>query len=329
MKALITGGAGFIGFHLAKELVEHGYEVVIADDFSRGVKDIFLSELEQNSNVSIISIDLMRKQDVLKIEGNFDYIYHLAAIIGVRNVLRHPYDVLTKNVILLMNLIDFAKLQKNLKRFIFSSTSEIYAGTLHFFNMEIPTPETTPLTITPLENARTSYMLSKIYGEALIQQSGVPFTVIRPHNFYGPRMGMSHVIPELLKKAYSASDGGSIEVFSVNHKRSFCYISDAVKMIRRLSENETSCCQAYNIGNESPEITIQEVAEIILKVTNKKIFIDAKPATEGSPERRCPAMQKTKECIDYTNEVSLEDGIKKTFDWYRTYIFDGSEVCAK
>lgn len=329
VKVLVTGGAGFIGYHLAKELLVQGYKVVIADDFSRGVKDQFLKELEQKSNAIIISVDLMRKENLLRLGGDFDYIYHLAAIIGVQNVLDHPYEVLQKNVILLMNLIDFARTQKGLKRFIFASTSEIYAGTLQFFQMDVPTPEATPLTITPLENARTSYMLSKIYGEALMQQSKLPFTIIRPHNFYGPRMGMSHVIPELLKKAYNASDDGKIEVFSVNHKRSFCYISDAVKMICMLSEAKEACGQTYNIGNESPEVTMQEIAEIILRVTNRKIDIDAKPATEGSPARRCPAMHKTKECIGYSSEITLEEGIRKTFDWYKTYIFDGNEVCEK
>lgn len=329
MKALITGGAGFIGYHLAVELIRHGYEVTIVDDFSRGVKDGFIRELEQEKSISVVSADLMVKENVFDFENDFDYIYHLAAVIGVQNVLRNPYDVLQKNVVLLMNLIDFARLHQNLKRFVFASTSEIYAGTLQFFHMEIPTPETTPLAITPLDNARTSYMLSKIYGEALMWQSGLPFTIIRPHNFYGPRMGMSHVIPELLKKAYYAPEGESMEVFSANHKRSFCYISDAVRMIRLLAENEGACCQAYNIGNESPEVTMQEVAEIILKVTGRKLDISAGPVTQGSPERRCPAMHKTEDRIRYTSKVALEEGIRTTFDWYKTYVFDGNEVCAR
>ncbi len=329
MKALITGGAGFIGYHLAKELLEEGYDLVLADNFSRGVEDTFLKEFEENTKVTFVLEDLMLKENVMKMSKDFDYIYHFAAMIGVQNVLNHPYDVLEKNVQLLLHMIDFAKSQKNLKRFVFASTSEIYAGTLQYYDMKIPTPETTPLTITPLEHPRTSYMLSKIYGEALLQQSGLPFTIIRPHNFYGPRMGMSHVIPELLKKAFFAKDSEKLEVFSVDHKRTFCYISDAVMMIRKLAECREAEGQAFNIGNESPEVTILETAETVIKVVNKPMEIDARPATAGSPSRRCPDMKKTMNCIGYQGKVSLEEGIRKTFDWYKKYVFEGNEVSAK
>ena len=329
MKALITGGAGFIGYHLAKELLEQGYDLVLADNFSRGVEDTFLKKLEENPKVTFALEDLMLKENVMKMSKDFDYIYHFAAIIGVQNVLNHPYDVLEKNVQLLLHMIDFAKSQKNLKRFVFASTSEIYAGTLQYYDMKIPTPETTPLTITPLEHPRTSYMLSKIYGEALLQQSGLPFTIIRPHNFYGPRMGMSHVIPELLRKAFYAKDSEKLGVFSVDHKRTFCYISDAVMMIRKLAECKEAEGQAFNVGNEFPEVTILETAETVIKVINKPLEIDARPATAGSPARRCPDMKKTVNYIGCQGKVSLEEGIRKTFDWYKKYVFEGNEVSAK
>ena len=329
MKVLITGGAGFIGFHLTKNLIEYGYQIVLIDNFSRGVEDKFLKEIENNENVTFVSADLMNKESVMQLDNDFDYIYHLAAIIGVQNVLNHSYEVLQKNVELLIHMIDFARKQNHLRRFVFASTSEIYAGTLQYFGMDIPTPESTPLTITPLEHPRTSYMLSKIYGEALLRQSNIPYTIIRPHNFYGPRMGMSHVIPELLKKSYFMENNKKLEVFSVDHKRTFCYISDAVEIIRRLAESEQSMNEAFNVGNEGPEVTIREVAEIVLKVTSKNLEIDAQPATAGSPARRCPSMKKTTECIGYQGKISLAEGIQKTFDWYKEFIFSGNEISAK
>ena len=178
MKIMITGGAGFIGYHLARELIKRGHRIVLVDNFSRGVEDSFLQELQRNKDVEFAEIDLMDLTSLREIGNDFDYIYHLAAIIGVRNVLNHSYDVLKKNVEMLLHVINFAGEQSRLKRFIFASTSEVYAGTLQYFGMEIPTPETTPLTITALDNPRTSYMLSKIYGEALLHQTKLPFTII-------------------------------------------------------------------------------------------------------------------------------------------------------
>ena len=96
MKALITGGAGFIGYHLTKELLENGYEIVLVDNFSRGVEDVFLKDLERNSMVTFFTADLMIEENINKLDRDFDFIYHFAAIIGVQNVLNHPYYVLKK-----------------------------------------------------------------------------------------------------------------------------------------------------------------------------------------------------------------------------------------
>jgi nucleoside-diphosphate-sugar epimerase len=92
---------------------------------------------------------------------------------------------------MLENVLTLARDQRDFSRFLFASTSEVYAGTLQYFGMPIPTPENTPLAMTALDEPRTSYMISKIMGEAMCQQSGLPFTIFRPHNVYGPRMGMA------------------------------------------------------------------------------------------------------------------------------------------
>ena len=329
MKVLITGGAGFIGYHLTKKLASEGNTVVIYDDFSRGVTDSFLRELKHEYNVELRTGNLLDKTIVAGIEADFDYIYHLAAIIGVQNVLNRSYDVLVNNVILTVNAIEIAKKQNHLRRLLFASTSEVYAGTLAYHGLEFPTTEDTPLTISDLKHPRTSYMLSKIYGEALLRQSQVPYTIFRPHNFYGPRMGMSHVIPELLRKAYNNENNGKLQVFSADHKRTFCYIGDAVELITRLAVCEEAEGEEYNIGNEGPEVTMREVGEMVIDVTGKKLEIESLPPPPGSPERRCPSMKKTIKYTKYEPQTSLKDGIKKTFNWYKENVFDGNEVCEK
>ncbi len=326
-KVLITGGAGFIGYHLARNLAENGYSVDIADNFARGVKDNFLLELSNRRNVNLLDLDLLDKTSFETLDTNYNMVFHLAAIIGVQFVLKAPYDVLSKNIKLLQNAIEFSRKQKHLERFVFTSTSEIYAGTLRYFTLPIPTPETTPLAVTDLSESRTSYMLSKIYGEALCLHSGLPVTIIRPHNFYGPRMGLSHVVPELFRKAYF-SEEKELTVFSPDHQRTFCYIDDAVKMMRILAESEISAGEAFNVGNEAPETTIKFLAEKILKIAESNLVIKTGPVTEGSPSRRCPDMSKTIRTTGYTPVVSLEEGLKRTFHWYKTNVFlnDGNSA---
>jgi nucleoside-diphosphate-sugar epimerase len=316
VKILITGGAGFIGYHLARELVGNGAKVDLIDNFSRGNADDDLKNLLEHPSTSLINADMLTNKVPCT---DYDYIYHLAAIIGVSNVLNKPFDVLRYNVELTIKIIEWAKEQKSLSRLLFASTSEVYAGTLKHFSIEIPTPEDTALTITSLEHPRTSYMLSKIYGEALIIQSGLPYTIFRPHNIYGPRMGMAHVIPELLQKAYDLRHGESLPVFSPKHTRTFCYINDAVEMLIKMAETPGCQGEVLNLGQETNEISMKELAAMILGITEKDASIEEKEETSGSPVRRCPSMKKTKALLDIISSTDLEDGIMETYSWYNKH----------
>ena len=140
---------------------------------------------------------------------------------------------------------------------------------------------------------------------------------------------MSHIIPEQLKKVYFAGNGKEIEVFSPDHKRTFCYVSDAVEMIYRLAISEGSLNQSYNIGNEGPEVEIRDVVKTIVKIVGNDVKLKEMPATEGSPSRRCPSMKKTEEVIGYKGCVSLEKGIQKTFEWYKANVFSDNVESAK
>ena len=323
-KVLITGGAGFIGYHLAKKLTQGNYKVEILDNFSRGVNDSALSDLSKK--VKLIEFDLL-KEGINKLDKDYAYIYHLAAIVGVGNVLKSPYGVLDKNVSLLNKAIALGQNQKNLSRFIFTSTSEVYAGTLKYYGLEFPTLESTPLTVGELSQSRTSYMLSKIYGEAMALQSSLPTTIVRPHNFYGPRMGLSHVIPELMKKIIE-SKSDQLDVYSVDHKRTFCYIDDAVNAITLLAESNNSVGKAYNIGSDDEEIKMSELSQKIMKIIDKVLTINPLPPTPGSPERRCPSIEKLKKDTEYKSQYPLDDGLKQTFNWYHENIFSGKELSA-
>lgn len=320
-KILITGGAGFIGLHLARRLIDEGYQVDLLDNFARAVDDKELKEIMAHDKINFFNIDLLSHSQINKLNTDYDVIFHLAAIIGVTHVMENPYDVLYQNISMLGNMIDFAHRQKKLKRFLFASTSEVYAGALKHFNLLIPTPEDTPLTLTDLSHPRTSYMLSKIYGEAMCQQSDLSFTIFRPHNVYGPRMGMAHVIPEQLRKAHDAKDGDSIDVFSINHTRSFCYIDDAVEILFRMMINDNCNIKTLNLGNQGPEVKIKEVVQECFSVVGKKLFINEKPETPGSPKRRAPDMEISSSLINFESQINLHDGICRTYEWYKKNVF--------
>ena len=327
-KALITGGAGFIGGWLTKRLLDDGYHVDLVDNLSRGVQDDLITEFESNPAFSVRIADLRDPSSLDEIGDDYTHVIHFAALLGVQNVLDRPSAVLRDNVSMLETMLDLAARQSNLERFLFPSTSEVYVGTQQHFELPIPSPETTPLAVSPLEHPRTSYMLSKIYGEALCHQAGLPFTIIRPHNFYGPRMGLAHVVPQLLQRIHASADGDELVVYSIDHQRTFCFIDDAVEYIARLLSTEDAAGGTFNVGVQSPEMTIGDLATLLMGVVGRDLTIVPGETTPGSPHRRCPDMAHTIGVTGYEPSVSLTDGVTRTYDWYRARVFEGSQISA-
>jgi nucleoside-diphosphate-sugar epimerase len=222
--------------------------------------------------------------------------------------------------------VEVARRQKGLKRFAFASTSEVYAGTLEHGELAFPSPETSKLVLPDLGSPRTSYMLSKLYGEAMCRAAGIPVTMFRPHNVYGPRMGLSHVIPELLQRAYQARDGDQLVVHSVEHRRTFCYIDDAVEFIWRVTEAPGGEGDVFNVGVEEPEVSIGALAELITETVGRQLAIVPGEVTAGSPTRRAPDTSKIRAVTGHSPQVDLAQGVSRTFDWYRSKVFDADGV---
>ncbi|WP_336489261.1 NAD-dependent epimerase/dehydratase family protein [Methylobacterium nigriterrae] len=326
-KALVTGGAGFIGYHLARKLAAD-FEVDILDNQHRGVRDNALEDLLAKPGIRMLGLDLCDPAVARDIDRDYHLIFHFAAIIGVQHVRSRPYEVLTKNVAMLKTALEMARRQRALERFFFASTSELYAGTLQFFGIPVPTPEDTPLTAGDLGNPRTSYMLSKLYGEAMCQFSGTPFTIVRFHNIYGPRMGRSHVIPQILEKAHGLGPGEALQVASVEHSRSFCFVEDAVEYLTRMADLAACSGKTFNVGTEGPELQIGDLAQLVLSIVGRGAPIVALPAEPGSPARRAPDMSRAIEATRYRSQVDLAAGISRTYEWYREHVFARAELCA-
>lgn len=313
-KILIIGGAGFIGFHLSKKLLKLGYKVDILDNFSRGSLDIHLKKLLKDKNSNLINLDILNDKIEDKLSNDYFGIFHLAAIVGVQNVISSPYSVLEKNSILTLKAISIAKNQKNLKKFLFASTSEIYSKSIEILKTRIPTPENTSVVLSNPSNKRSTYFLTKIFGESLVHHSKLPFIIFRPHNIYGPRMGMSHVIPEIVFKLKKAKK--NISAYSASHTRSFCYIDDAVNQLVFMLSKSYVVKKTFNLGNQLEEISIKNlIKKIQTKMKKGHIEIQFKTDNHGSQSRRCPDMSKLKSLYNFKT-TSIDSGLNKTIKWY-------------
>jgi nucleoside-diphosphate-sugar epimerase len=297
-------------------MLADGLGVDLVDDVSRGRRDPELESLVASDAVRIVERDMRAPGALAELGDGYRYVVHLAAVVGVRRVVSRPYEVLTDSVAMLDGVVALARRQTALERLVFLSTSEVYAGTLDRFTLPFPTPETVPLALPELAEPRSSYMLAKLYGEAICHHAGVPFTILRPHNVYGPRMGLAHVIPELLQRARAAAPGGVLDVASIDHRRTFCYVDDAVEMIWRAASSPRCAGETLNVGVEAPEVTMGELAALVAATVGKELAIVARPTTPGSPRRRCPDMARMRALTGYEALVPLDDGIGRTHEWY-------------
>jgi len=315
---LITGGAGFIGYHLSKRLAAESHDrIVLVENFSRGRNDRLLAELMTLPNVSLIEGDLGDPTVIGKLGSGYDEVYHLAALLGVENVLKRPVDTLKINTLLTMRMLDWF-VASNSRRFLFSSTSEAYAWTQQFHELPIPTPEDVPLSLTDLSNARSTYAGSKIFGELCTTQfclaAGAQFTIVRYHNVYGPRMGYDHVIPQIHERLLAGES--PLVVYSADHRRAFCYIDDAVTATIAAMRHPAGKNQTFNIGNEHEEASIFELAEMIVEESGLRASLAPKEATNDPIVRRCPSIQKAARLIAFSPTVTLREGLKRTLAWY-------------
>ena len=313
---IITGGAGFIGYHLSEKLLKKNFKIIIIDNLSRGKYDNDLKKLLKNKNIKFIRFDLTKK---LKINiQNPDYIFHLAGSVGVENIYKNAFNSLSNNILTLKNIIDYNNNLKKKAKLIIFSTSEVYSPLIKKKRVKFPIKEDNEIIIENEIIERDAYYISKIFNEKLAQFSNADYLILRPHNIYGPRMGYSHVIPELITKMIYEKKKltNNTLVLSPTHKRAFCFIDDAIKQIIKLSLSKKINNSVYNIGNMREEISMLDLAMKIKKLFFLESKLKKGSFTKGSPERRVPDMNKTEKTIKVFKYINLQEGLKITLNWY-------------
>lgn len=317
---LITGGAGFIGLHLTKLHVDRGDKVTIIDNFFRGKSDPDFKQVVEKGNVTLLETDLTTIEGWNKIKGKYDYVYHLAAVNGTDLFYKIPHEVLRINLLTAIYSLEWFKNQDKKSKILFTSSNEAYAGALEAFNqLPIPTPEDVPLVISDVKNPRWTYASTKAIGEQLFLHYAKSFdlrtVIVRPHNFYGPRAGFNHVIPQFIERIVKHTD--PFTIYGADDTRSFCYIQDAVEAMHAVMESDATDNDIYHIGT-TQETVIGDLAETLFKIADwhpKKITIEKSP--EGSVKRRLADVSKIEKAVGWKATTNLHDGLVKTFEWYK------------
>lgn len=303
---VVTGGAGFIGSHLCDYLINKGFKVICVDNLITGNLEN-ISHLSKNKRFEFIKHDITK---YINIPGKVDYILDFASPASPIDYLKYPIQTLKVGSLGVHNCLGLAKLKR--ATFLLASTSEIYGDPLVHPQKEDYWGNVN--TIGP----RGCYDEAKRFAEALTtayhRVHKIDTKIVRIFNTYGERMRLNdgRVVPNFISQALK---GGDITVYGNGKQtRSFCYISDLVEGIYKLLISDFN--EPVNLGNPD-EKTILQFAKIIIKLTDSKSKIIFKPLPVDDPKQRCPDISRAKKILKWKPKVSLEEGLKRTIDWFR------------
>lgn len=305
---LVTGGAGFIGSHLVKKLLESGYRVTVFDNLQTGSLQN-IAQYKENPNFKFIGGDVNLIKDILlAFKEKYCYVYHYAACVGVERTLSHPIEVLS-DIDGLRNILTLS-VANGVKRFFYSSSSEVYGEPMTFPQNE----EVTPL------NSKLPYAVVKNLGGVFLKtyqkQYGLNYTIFRFFNTYGPGQSEHFVVSKFIHLALLGKD---ITIYGDGKQtRSFIFIDDNVEATVRAIGRKKSINQTINVGSNI-EIPILVLAREIIKLTNSKSKIVHLPfLAEGDMRRRCPDITLMREMLGVTPKTSLKKGLRQTIEYFKS-----------
>lgn len=318
MRILITGGAGFIGSHLADAYLERGDEVFILDDLSTGSIDN-IRHLKHHPRFHYTIDSVHKKPLVGELVDECDVVFHLAAAVGVKLIVESPVRTIETNVH--GTEVVLAQAAKKKKKVLVASTSEVYG-----LSTQVPFREDGCLVMGATSNGRWSYACSKAIDEFLAlaywREKKVPMVVVRLFNTVGPRQTGQYgmVVPTFVRQALT---GAPITVYGDGtQSRCFTYVGDVVRALIGLMDHPGAVGQVFNIGS-TEEVTIGELAEVVKVMTNSRSEIVMVPYSEAyepgfeDMPRRVPDITKIGQLIGYQPTMSLEQILDKVIAYYR------------
>jgi len=320
MRVLVTGGAGYIGSHLADALIRRGDEVLVIDNLSTGRFEN-IRHLQGHSAFRFINDTILNEALLERMIPSRDLIFHLAAAVGVRNILKDPLAAINTNVRGTEAVLAHAF--RYWKRIVIASTSEIYGKASH-----VPFREDDDRVLGSTAVPRWSYSMSKAIDEHFAfayATKGLPVSIVRYFNSYGPRLderGYGSVVANFARQALR---GEPITVHGDGQQsRCFTYIADTVMGTLLAGEVEGAVGEAFNIGNPR-ETPVLELAQTIKRLARSKSPIQFVPyeayygAGFEDTRRRVPSISKAKRLLGFQPSVGLEAGLRKTLSWSRDH----------
>ncbi len=310
VRYVISGAAGFIGSHICDRLIEAGHEIVALDNLITGSKQN-IEHLRTNPAFHFVEADVSQPLDRVPMgDAKIDHVFHLASLASPVDYLEHPIETLESGSTATRNMLELAR--RHDARFMLTSTSECYGDPL-----EHPQVETYWGNVNPV-GLRSCYDESKRYAEAITMAFhrvyGMRTTIARIFNTYGPRMALNdgRVVPAFIDQALR---GVSLTVFGDGSQtRSFCYVSDLVEGLLRLSESDER--YPVNLGNPA-EMTILQFANTIRDRFDTNLKIEQKPLPSDDPKVRRPDIGKAKRLLGWEPEVPLAEGLKTTIEYFQ------------
>ena len=307
-RALITGGAGFLGSHLADGLLAEGWSVVVVDNLLTG-RRANLAHLRNEPQFEFVEKDICQPFDV----GKIDYLFHFASPASPDDYHAHGIETLQAGSLGTFNALEVAR--KYGAKYLVSSTSECYGDPL-----EHPQKETYWGHVNPV-GPRSVYDEAKRFTEAVTvayrRYYNVDVRIARIFNTYGPRMQIrdGRVVPNFMRQALLGED---LTVYgNGSQTRSFCYVSDEIDGFLRLAKSDEH--MPVNVGNPD-EFTILECAQLVLKVTGSKSRIRYEPLPQDDPKQRRPDITKALQLLGWEPEVDLETGLRLSLDYFKTAV---------
>jgi len=304
MNIVITGGSGFVGSYLCERLINDGHNLTVVDNLLTGSTEN-ISDLMDNDNFSFIEHDV---QNHIEIENKVDYVLHFASAASPKAYTEHPVNTLKAGSIGTLNTLGLAK--KHNSQYLLASTSEVYGDPLISPQNEEYWGNVNP------NGERSMYDEAKRFAEAAVatysRSYDIKAKIVRIFNTYGPRMQLNdgRVVTNFI---FQALQDNNITIYGDGSQtRSFSYVEDTVDgIISLMQSNEYD---VFNIGNPN-EITVLELAQKIIELTNSKSEIVFKSLPSDDPKQRKPDISKAKSKLGWEPKVNLEDGLIKTIDW--------------